>query len=137
MIILRQHTFSEEPEQKEFNSKAAKALRNTFDEITGAKALGNHVIGLSNKEIKKVGRLVNKNTAVDISKSKVGEKAKDRVNGEINFRGTGDKYITSEGAISNYHNIGDQLKELKALKSKDKKDRIINKILHPFKKNKK
>lgn len=30
MIILRQRSFSEEPKQKEFNSKAAKALNNKY-----------------------------------------------------------------------------------------------------------
>ena len=38
MIILRQHTFSDNPEQREFNSKAAKALRFKHDLLTGSSA---------------------------------------------------------------------------------------------------
>ncbi len=37
MIILRQRAFSEDPEQKEFNSKAAKALNNKYLKQIAAK----------------------------------------------------------------------------------------------------
>jgi len=39
MIILRQRTFSDNLEQREFNSKAQKLLRNKYDIEVGAKDL--------------------------------------------------------------------------------------------------
>lgn len=129
MIILRQRAFSEEPEQKEFNSKTAKALRNAYDTGVGEKVLGKNAIGLSKDEIKKVGRLVN---SKHTTKSKLGEKAKDYVNKEITGRGRGEKYLQPDGSFG-YHYKG-QKKKIESLKSQDKVGRIINKVLHPFKK---
>jgi len=64
MIILRQRAFSDNPEQREFNSKAAKALRFKHDLLTGSSA-GSEFINNTDSvkkavdSIRSVGRKIN------------------------------------------------------------------------------
>ena len=88
MIILRQRTFSDKPEQKEFNNKTQKALRKTYDLAAGEKIVP---YPLSPNKIISKGRKANR----DIYKRRGGN-----TNDSINVKALNLGAESSSGKLS-------------------------------------